>query len=77
MYCRIDGFSHSLCFCLDYDATGKLGSGVFDDSLLSLGDFGRCKLLSRSLYCLADIAATQQHPGSNNAVCISYGENIL
>ena len=61
-----------MCFCVDYDDTGKLGSGVVDGRLLSLGDFGRCKLLSRSLYCLADIAATQQRPGSNNAVCIAF-----
>lgn len=69
-----------LTLCLDYDATGKLGSGVIDGSLVSLGDFGQCKLLSRSLYCLADVTATQQPPGYNNAVSISlhkcYDENI-
>ena len=56
--------------CLDYDATGKLGSGVVEGNLVSLGDFGQCKQLSRSVYCLADISATQQPPGYNNAVCI-------
>jgi len=59
-----------ICLCLDYDATGKLVSGVVDGNLVSLGDFGQCKRLSGSLYCLADISATQQPPGSNNAVCI-------
>lgn len=59
----------SVCVCLDYDATGKLGSGVVEGTLVSLGDFGRCKQLSHSLYCLADISATQKPPGYNNAVC--------
>jgi len=59
-----------LCICSDYDATGKLGPGVVGGNLVSLGDFGQCKLLSQSLYCLADVTATQQLPGFNNAVCM-------
>jgi len=66
----LTGEELTLCMYLDYDATGKLGSGVVDGNLVSLGDFGQCKLVSRSLYCLADITATLQLPGSINAVCI-------
>jgi len=55
---------------LDYDATGKLSSGLVEGNLVSLGDFGRCKLLRQSLYCLADITAMQTLPGSSNSVCM-------
>jgi len=61
-----------MCLSLDYDATGKLGSGLVSGSLVSLGDYDRCKLLSQSLYCLADVTATQHLPGSNNAVCMNF-----
>jgi len=62
---------------LDYDATGKLGPGLVDGSLLSLGDFDQCKQLSQALYCLADISANYQLPGFNNSVCMVHAMSII
>ena len=57
-------------FFKDYDATGKLSSGLVSGKLVSLGDFGQCTQLPRSLYCLAQVTAMQTLPGSNNSVCM-------
>lgn len=64
-------FNSSHHYTAYYDATGKLSSGLVSGNLVSLGDFDRCTLLPRSLYCLADITAMQTLPGSSNSTAVS------
>ena len=53
---------------VDYDATGKLGSGFINGKVVSLGNYQLCSRLNESQYCMADVSANALLPGSLTSV---------